>query len=83
MGTGAAAAAAASSAAAMFCFLDWGEQEDASVVGLPDYQEAHSTAFDGLVWDNWHHYTDCTSISRLTGNAHTRAGTADGHSVKK
>lgn len=78
MGTGAAAAAAA-----MFCFLDWGEQEDASDVGLPYYQEVHSTAFDGLVWDNWHHYTDRTSINRLDRHAHTRARTADGHSVKK
>lgn len=77
MGTGAAAAAAA-----MFCFLDWGEQEDASDVGLLDYQEAHSTAFDGLVWDNWHHYTDRTSISRLTGT-HTQTRVYGGRSQCK
>lgn len=57
-------------AAAMFCFLDWGEQEEASDVRLLDYHEAHSTAFDGLLCDNWHHYTDRVTSADL--QAHTR-----------
>lgn len=44
-------------AAATLHFLDRSEQEEACVE-LLDYQEAHSVPFDGLVWDNWHHYTD-------------------------
>ncbi len=49
-------------------------------VRLLDYQAAHSTAFDGLVCDYWHHYTDRVPSADL--QAHTQHGTAHGHSVK-
>lgn len=49
-------------------------------VRLLDYQAAHSTAFDGLVCDHWHHYTDRVPSADL--QAHTLHGTAHGHSVK-
>ncbi len=49
-------------------------------VRLLDYQAAHSTAFDGLVCDNWHHYTDGVPSADL--QAHTLYGTAHGHTVK-
>lgn len=49
-------------------------------VRLLDYQAAHSTAFVGLVCDNWHDYTDWVPSADL--QAYTLYGTAHGHSVK-
>lgn len=40
--------------------------KEASDARLLDYQEVHSTAFDGLVTNNWHHYIDHQQTYRHT-----------------
>lgn len=64
------------------CSASWTgvNRRNVEAVKLLDYQAAHSTAFDGLVCDYWHHYTDRVPSAHL--QAHTLYGTAHGHSVK-
>ncbi|CAK6952729.1 LOW QUALITY PROTEIN: uncharacterized protein LOC128355311 [Scomber scombrus] len=51
------------------CSASWTgvNRRNVEAVKLLDYQAAHSTAFDGLVCDYWHHYTDRSSFPTRQG----------------